>query len=86
MKKIINWVGNDGLLHILACMVITLCLGYYANPGIALFGGVFAGFCKEILWDGWCKRGTFDLHDLICDLIGAVAGFAVIMPAWAIIQ
>jgi VanZ family protein len=80
MKKIINYIGTDGLLHILACYVIAVTCGIYLNAGLALFIAVFAGVLKEVIWDGWIKKGSFELKDLLCDLIGAVAGFIVLLP------
>lgn len=80
MKKIINYIGTDGLLHILACYAIAVTAGIYLNPGLALFVAVFCGVLKEVVWDGWMKKGSFELKDLLCDLMGAVAGFIVLLP------
>lgn len=80
MKKIINYIGTDGLLHILACYAIAVTCGIYLNAGLALFLAVFAGVLKEVVWDGWMKKGSFELKDLLCDLIGAVLGFIVLLP------
>ena len=81
MKKIINYIGTDGLLHILACYAISVTCGIYLNAGLALFIAVFAGVLKEVIWDGWLHKGTFEIKDLLCDLIGAVAGFFVLLPS-----
>ena len=82
MKKLLKWIGTDGLLHIAVCACIAFVFGRFFNPGLALFAAVFCGVLKEVVWDGWMKRGTFEFKDLICDLIGAVAAFVIlIIPA-----
>lgn len=80
MKKIIKYIGTDGLLHILACYAIAVTCGIYLNAGLAIFIAIFCGVLKEVIWDGWMKKGSFELKDLLCDLIGAVAGFIVLLP------
>lgn len=81
MKKIINYIGTDGLLHILACYAIAVTCGIYLNAGLALFIAVFIGVAKEVIWDGWMKKGSFEFKDLISDMIGAVTGFIALLPA-----
>lgn len=79
MKKIIDWIGSDGKLHMLICAVITLALGYYIHFAAATAIAVFIGFLKEIVWDAKFGKGTFQWKDILCDLMGATAGFIYLL-------
>lgn len=81
MKKIFKWIGTDGLLHILVCATIALALGYFVNLGLATFAAIFIGFGKEIIWDAWMNKGTFELKDLACDIMGAMSAFIIMLIA-----
>lgn len=80
VQKAYNRIGADGLLHYFACFSITAIYANYVNVGLAFFAGIFIGFLKEIIWDGWLKKGTFELKDLICDIAGSVTAFLILLP------
>lgn len=80
MRKIIDWIGTDGLLHIMACFGIAAALGNYTNAGLAFFIAVFVGVAKEIIYDAKLKKGTFEWKDIICDIMGASAALIVLLP------
>lgn len=80
MRKIMNWIGTDGLMHIMACFGIAAALGNYVNAGLAFFIAVFIGFAKEIIWDAKLKKGAFEWKDIICDMMGATAALIVLLP------
>jgi len=79
MKRLFNWIGSDGLMHIMACFGMTAALGNYVNAGMALFISSFIGFLKEIVWDARLGKGEFQWKDIVCDLIGAFAGFLIVL-------
>ena len=73
-EKILNYIGQDGLLHILCCIVLVSVIDIvlplwgcnYCNSRYRLGEGV--------VWDKWLGRGTFDKKDLLCDLVGIIIG------------
>ena len=46
-NKAKNWIGTDGILHILACMVIVLSLTPFINLLFAIVAALLAGLVKE---------------------------------------
>lgn len=77
--KIRSWFGNDGMLHAIICFAIVMTAAHFVNIGLALFAAIFTGFAKEIIWDAWMRKGTFQWKDIWCDLIGAVPAFAMLL-------
>ena len=74
VEKVLNHIGQDGLLHILASVVLMdlLCLFLPLWAAIATTAAV--GIGKELVWDKWMKKGTFDFKDLLCDAAGILLG------------
>lgn len=73
-EKILNYIGQDGLLHILCSIVLVGVINLFAPLWVAIFATFAIGLAKEIIWDKWLGRGTFDKKDLLCDLIGIIIG------------
>ncbi|WP_273372997.1 hypothetical protein [Alistipes megaguti] len=73
-EKILNWVGTDGLLHIICSVIIVSVLNVLLPLWAAVLITAIVGIGKEFIWDKWLKRGTFEKKDLLCDLIGIVIG------------
>lgn len=73
-EKILNWVGTDGLLHIICSVIIVSVLNVLLPLWAAVMITAIVGIGKEFIWDKWLKRGTFEKKDLLCDLIGIVIG------------
>lgn len=73
-EKILNWVGTDGLLHIICSVIIVSVLNVLLPLWAAVLITAIVGIGKEFIWDKWFKRGTFEKKDLLCDLIGIVIG------------
>lgn len=70
-----SWTGEDKVQH----------LGGYAAVGLfatLAFGDIFEGFAfatalnlfKEVVWDGFMKKGTSSFQDLVVSEIGLVLG------------
>lgn len=73
-EKILNWVGTDGLLHIICSVIIVSVLNVLLPLWAAVMITAIVGIGKEFIWDKWLKRGTFEKKDLLCDLIGIIIG------------
>lgn len=75
MKKLLNALfGEDGLKHILASVVIVLVSQVFAPWWAAICVAIVVGLVKEFVWDRWLKKGTFEVKDLLCDVIGILIG------------
>lgn len=73
-EKILNWVGTDGLLHIICSVIIVSVLNVLLPLWAAVMITAIVGTGKEFIWDKWLKRGPFEKKDLLCDLIGIIIG------------
>ena len=74
MKKIIDYFGADGLLHIICCMVIMQLLSNFLPLWAAVLITAAIGLGKEYIWDKQLKKGTFDKRDLLADCVGIILG------------
>lgn len=74
MKKIIDYFGADGLLHIICCMVIMQLLSNFLPLWAAVLITAAIGLDKEHIWDKQLKKGTFDKRDLLADCVGIILG------------
>lgn len=73
-EKILNYIGQDGFLHILCCSVLVSVLNLVLPLWWAVLITAFVGIAKEFVWDKWLKKGYFEKKDLLCDLIGIIIG------------
>lgn len=73
-EKILNYIGQDGLLYILCSIVLVRVIDIFFPLWVAIIATVVIGLAKELLWDKWLGKGTFDKKDLLCDLIGIIIG------------
>lgn len=67
---------TDKLLHFLCGYVIAITLSLWVvwlGPVV----GVLAAFGKELVWDKWLGKGTFEWQDINVTLVGVLFGFAV---------
>lgn len=69
-EKILNYIGQDGLLHILCCIVLVSVIDIVLPLWVAIIATVVVGLAK----DKWLGRGTFDKKNLLCDLVGIIIG------------
>lgn len=78
MKKLINWIAVDGLLHALVSILITIV--FYSFIGFwTAIPTIVIGIGKEI-YDVLKKPNyTWKMiwHDLICDAGGLVVGLII---------
>ena len=73
-EKILNYIGQDGLLHILCCIVLVSVIDIVLPLWGAVLIAAAVAVGKEFVWDKWLGRGTFDKKDLLCDLVGIIIG------------
>lgn len=69
-------MAKDKLYHLIAGFVIALIFGLF-NPIAGLIIAVGAGFAKDVVWDLYLKRGTFEVLDIFATVIGAIMGTVV---------
>ena len=67
---------KDKLYHLIAGFAIALIFGLF-NPILGLVIAVGAGFTKDVVWDLYLKRGTFEVLDIFATVIGAIMGTVV---------
>ena len=73
-ERILNYVGRDGLLHILCSIVLVGVIDIVLPLWDAIVSTAFMGLAKEIVLVMWLVRGTLDWKDLLCDLAGIAIG------------
>lgn len=74
IKKILEYTGQDGLLHIICSSLLVGLLNLFTTLTVAVIITAAVGLAKEFIWDKHLKKGTFETKDLICDLIGIFIG------------
>ncbi len=67
---------KDKLYHLIAGFIIALIFGLF-NPIAGLIIAVGAGFTKDVVWDLYLKKGTFEVMDIFATVIGAIMGTVV---------
>lgn len=74
MNKIISWLGQDGLAHIVCCATLCGLLGLVLPLWLAALATLVVGVAKELVWDKWLGKRTASWKDVLCDIIGIVVG------------
>lgn len=74
MNKIITYIGQDGLLHIVFSSLIAAILSLFFPIWIVAIITFAIGLAKELVYDLLLKKGTFELKDMICDVVGIIIG------------
>ena len=68
-------MGKDKLYHLIAGFVIAFVFGL-TSPFWGLVAGITAGLAKDIIWDLYLKKGTFEVLDIFVTVMGAILGTA----------
>lgn len=68
-------MGKDKIYHLIAGFVIALVFGLI-SPFLGLVAGITTGLAKDIVWDLYLKKGTFEVLDIFVTVIGAILGTA----------
>ena len=74
INKILNYIAQDGLLHIVLSSLIAAILSLFLPIWIAAIVTFIIGLAKELIYDLLLKKGTCELKDLICDVVGIIIG------------
>ena len=78
MKKIINWIATDGLLHALVSILITIvCFSFIGFWSI--IPTIVIGIGKEIYDMKKKPTYTWEMvwHDIVCDFAGIIIGVLI---------
>jgi ribonuclease PH len=67
---------KDKLYHLIAGFAISLIFGLF-NPILGLVIAISVGVAKDVVWDLYLKRGTFEMLDIFATVIGAIMGTVV---------
>lgn len=74
MSRIISYLGQDGLLHLLVSLVLCLFLSalmpLWASASITFL----VGAAKELAWDGALGKGSVEWKDIVADIAGVLIG------------
>lgn len=85
MKKLLKWIGYDGLLHFLVCYAMLLTFTPIVGLWWALATVCVASVGKEA-WDYFVEKDNNKeqvIHDLICDGVGILCSLVTIL-IWAL--
>lgn len=77
VKKILTWLGTDGMAHLLASLVLCCVLAALLPLWAAVLITIAVGVAKELIYDKWMKKGTPQWKDIICDITGILIGCMV---------
>lgn len=77
LGKTMTWLGQDGMAHLLASLVLCCVLAAFLPLWIAVLVTAAVGVAKELVWDKWLDKGSASWHDISCDGIGIAAGVAM---------
>jgi len=72
---------KDKKLHLLAGLALSLLAGLFVCPSFGLAVAVVAGLGKDVVWDRWLKRGTFEWLDIWATVTGGALGAVILRAA-----
>lgn len=67
---------KDKLYHLIAGFLISLIFGLF-NPIAGLVIAISVGVAKDVVWDLYLKKGTFEVLDIFFTGVGGVIGMVV---------
>lgn len=75
MKKILQWIATDGMLHFFVSALISLSVLFIADKlWLSLVAGLIPAIAKEV-WDVYIQKDNNyqqAWHDLVCDFAGLI--------------
>lgn len=66
---------KDYLLHFITGTLIFSGCVLFINPIASLGVVLFIGFAKEVIYDGWFRRGTVEAEDALATFLGGLIPF-----------
>lgn len=79
MKKLINKIAKDKLLHLIGGTYIFLLSNIFFEKWIAMFIVLTISILIEAVWDGLMKKGTPEVLDVVWTVIGGVIALTLTM-------
>jgi drug/metabolite transporter superfamily protein YnfA len=76
----------DKQLHLFSGWALCASLLPFVGLAWALFGTVFVGAVKELVWDWTLKKGTPDRNDFFATAAGALIGVAFYLTTTVILS
>lgn len=86
LNQLYKWIANDGLLHILICIVLMLSLQPIVDYLLALIFTCLCSIGKEY-FDYYIQKDNSKKqvgHDFICNIIGIIVS-TIIIILWKIL-
>lgn len=80
MKRLLQWIATDGLLHFLVCYALMLTVEPLANYWWAICATAAAAAAKEA-WDYFIQKDNTAaqvLHDAVLDIAGIAAASLIL--------
>lgn len=74
IARIIDYIGIDGMLHIICSMILVSVIAMLLPSWAAIVITLTVGISKELVWDLWLSKGSASWKDLLCDLLGILIG------------
>lgn len=79
MSRVLSYLGQDGLLHLLVSLVLCLFLSalmpLWASASITFL----VGAAKELAWDGTLGKGSVEWKDIVADIAGVLIGTLLVV-------
>ena len=63
---------KDYLLHFIAGTLIFCFFVLFLNPYYSYVIVTVVAFAKEIIWDGWFRKGTVEAEDALATMLGGL--------------
>ena len=70
---------KDYLLHFIAGTLIFCFCVLFLKPILSFSAVLFIAFAKEVIWDGWFRRGTVEAEDALATLLGGFIPFIALI-------
>ena len=65
-------IPQDKQLHFLGGMLAASFVGLFGNIGLAFGAAILLGLVKDVAWDKWLGRGTYDPLDIVATVLGGL--------------
>ena len=73
VNRILSWMGNDGMMHVILSSLIASVLSLVLSTGLSAVVTLAIGIGKE-LYDAKSGKGFCEVKDIVCDIVGILIG------------
>ena len=70
---------KDKKQHLLAGLALSLLAGLLFCPIGGLMAAVIVGLGKEVVWDGFLRRGTPEVMDFVATALGGLVAYLILI-------